>query len=182
MDPAWITLSPSAMLGVGLNALGIYVILIVLTRLVGLRSFSKMSSFDFAITVAIGSVIASTVSTKDPSLLQGGFALAVLFGIQWIFALARKRISGVEDIVDNDPILVMVGDKMLEENMKVAHMTRSDLTAKLREANVLDFREIRAVVVESTGDVSVLHGDPEGRDLNSDLLKDVRGREHLTSQ
>ena len=38
-------------------------------------------------------------------------------------------------------------------------MARSDLVAKLREANVLDLKQVRAVVLETTGDVSVLHGD-----------------------
>lgn len=34
-----------------------YVAVILLTRLAGVRSFSKMSGFDFAVTVAIGSFL-----------------------------------------------------------------------------------------------------------------------------
>ena len=33
------------------------------------------------------------------------------------------------------------------------------MIAKLREANVLDISEVRAVVLETTGDISVLHGE-----------------------
>ena len=36
---------------------------------------------------------------------------------------------------------------------------QGDLIAKLRESNVLDFAEVRAAVLETTGDISVLHGD-----------------------
>ena len=50
-------------------------------------------------------------------------------------------------------------------------MTEADLRAKLREANVLAMDEIRAVVMESTGDVSVLHGPPGS--LSRELLRDV---------
>lgn len=53
-----------------LSTIGIYVAIIIFTRINGLRTFSKMSSFDFAVTVAIGSVIASTAATKGPSLLE----------------------------------------------------------------------------------------------------------------
>lgn len=35
------------------------------------------------------------------------------------------------------------------------------------------------VVLESTGDISVLHGDPSEKRLDPTLLKDVQGRERL---
>ncbi len=43
---------------VALSALLMMVIVIASIRVIGLRSLSKMSSFDFAVTVAIGSVLA----------------------------------------------------------------------------------------------------------------------------
>lgn len=56
IDWSWITTTGTAVLMVVLSALGIYLTLVLFTRLAGLRSFSKMSSFDFAITVGIGTV------------------------------------------------------------------------------------------------------------------------------
>ena len=40
----------------------VYVSVIALTRLAGVRSLAKMSSFDFAATVAVGSTVASTTT------------------------------------------------------------------------------------------------------------------------
>lgn len=74
----------------------------VLTRLTGLRSFLKMSSFDFAITVAIGSVVASTLLAEDPSLLAGAFGLTVLYGMQWSVSKCRRETSSVERMVGNE--------------------------------------------------------------------------------
>lgn len=48
---------------------------------------------------------------------------------------------------------------MLHDNMRKARVTESDLWSKLREANVLNLNQVRAVVFEATGDISVLHGD-----------------------
>ncbi len=50
-------------------------------------------------------------------------------------------------------------------------MTRSDVYAKLREANVIALDQALAVVLESTGNVSVLHGDGP---LDRRLLDGVR--------
>lgn len=38
-------------------------------RIVGLRSFSKMSAADFAMTVAVGSLFASTISLSAPTFI-----------------------------------------------------------------------------------------------------------------
>ena len=179
IDWSWITTSFSASYMVVLKALGVYVALVGFTRLVGLRSFSKMSSFDFAVTVAFGSVLASAVLTEHPPLLQSIVALAVLFGIQYVVAAARANSGWMASAVDNAPMLIMAGSEVLHDNLKRAQMTEQDLYAKLREANVTRPDQVRAVVMESTGDVSVLHAAPEAPPLDRDLLQGVRGAERM---
>ena len=58
----------------------------------------------------------------------------------------------------------------LEASMASSRVSRDDVLAKLRAANVLSLSEVRAVVLETTGDISVLHGDH----LDDDLIRDVR--------
>ena len=175
----WFTASPTALVAVVLSTLGLYVVLIALIRLVGLRSFSKMSSFDFAMTVAVGSVLASTIVSASPPLLQASVALASLFGVQFVIALLRKHTSWATHVVDNEPLVLMAGDRMLRDNLKRARVTENDVWAKLREANVLDPCEVRAVVLETTGDISVLHGEPDARDLHPCLLRGVRDADRV---
>lgn len=157
------------------SALGIYLAMVILTRLAGLRSFSKISSFDFAVTVAIGSVLATTILSDDPPLARAAIALAALYGIQMVVAWLRTRSDAVCRTVDNAPLLLMDGKRILHENLRKAKLTEADLRGKLREANVLTPDQIRAVVMESTGDVSVLHGDADGPELDPSLLEGVRG-------
>ena len=169
------------LVAVVLSAVGIYASLILFIRLSGLRSLSKMSSFDFATTVAMGSVMASTLLTEDPPLLQAVVGLGTLFALQYVVARYRQRVKGVAALVDNTPIVLMVGPTMLDENLRKTRVTEDDVWAKLREANVLDLREVRAVVLETTGDISVLHGAPDGTPLQPELLSGVRDRDRLTS-
>jgi uncharacterized membrane protein YcaP (DUF421 family) len=175
---SWFVTSGTAVLGALLSVVGIYVALILLTRWGGLRSFSKMSSFDFAITVALGSLIASTVLTPDPPLLLAVVALAALYAVQMGVAKARERSEAVANAVDNAPLLLMAGREVLHENLRRAKVTESDVRAKLREANVLSLDHVHAVVLESTGDVSVLHGDPDA-DLDLSLFDGVQDAKRL---
>lgn len=176
MDWSWITTTWSDAAMTAASAVGIYAAVILYTRIAGLRSFSKMSSFDFAMTVAIGSIIATTVLTSDPPLLQAAAALAALYLLQLGVARLRVRFDSVGRTVDNQAVLLMQDGRIIEDAMRTAAVTRSDLIAKLREANVLRLDQVRAVVLETTGDISVLHADDgDDRPLDDVILEGVRG-------
>lgn len=173
MDYTWLFTSNGAILMVIISSIGIYISLILFTRISGVRSFSKISSFDFATTVAIGSIVASAILSDRPPLLQSIVALASLFILQMTVARFRNY-SFMQKLVDNRPILLMDGTDILEENMKEARVTRKDLFSKLREANVTQFSQIKAVIMETTGDISVLHHQNTDHELDEILLEDVR--------
>ena len=175
----WLFTTWGAVGDVALTAVGIYAVLVLYTRVAGLRSFSKMSGFDFSMTVAIGSIVAGSILFDGPSLLRAVAALTAVFVLQIGVAALRKRVGWIEDAVDNDPIVLMTRDGMIEENLRKTHVTETDVWAKLREANVIQLAEIRAVVMETTGDISVLHGAADGPELEAALLTDVRDADRV---
>ena len=137
-------------------------------RVIGLRSFSKMSSFDFAVTVAMGSLLAA-VTLSGSSLAEGLVAAGTLLVVQAVVAYGRVRF-GASSVVDNEPLLLMAGPTMLEENMRRARVTADDVRAKLRQANIQRYEQVRYVVLETTGDVTVVQGDGA---LDRDILAGV---------
>lgn len=173
MSGSWYAVNWAQILGTTITAVVLYVALLALIRINGLRSLTKMSSVDFVTTVAIGSLIAAVVLSDRPSLGQGVISLAALFVLQGGVARLR-RMAGLS-LLENDPILLMDGPRILDDNLVASNVTRDDLYAKLREANVLNLDQVCAVVLESTGDVSVLHG--EDTDFDRGLLDGVVDRE-----
>jgi uncharacterized membrane protein YcaP (DUF421 family) len=172
MVGAWLGTSFEAAGLVFISAVGIYLAVILLTRLHGLRSFSRMSAFDFAMTVAIGTLISGTAANREPPLLQALVAVVVLFVLQFAAARLRLQSPRAKNLLDNRPLLLMRDGKILHENLESARITESDIWGQLRAANVLDVRNVRAVVLETTGDVSVLHS-PEGGPLDERILTGV---------
>lgn len=168
----WFEASWTSIIAICITAVVIYLAVIIFTRLAGKRSFSKMSSFDFAMTVAIGSILASTILSKSVSLVQGIVGLAMVYVLQIGIAILRRS-SHIEKLVDNKPMLLMQGSTVIHENLKRARVTESDLRSKLREANVLELSQVRAVVFEATGDISVLHSKDESVELEDWLMEGV---------
>jgi uncharacterized membrane protein YcaP (DUF421 family) len=148
--------------------------IIFYVRVIGLRSFSKMSSFDFAVTVAMGSLLAA-VTLSGSSLADGLVAAGALLLVQAAVAYGRIRF-GASAVVDNDALLLMAGSTMLEGNLRRARVTADDVRAKLRQANIQRYDQVRYVVLETTGDVTVVQGEGE---LERDILADVVDAELL---
>lgn len=134
-----------------------YLVVIFFVRVAGLRSFAQMSAFDFAATIATGSLIASTAIGSTP-IWSGLAAIAGLFASQAAVAFLRGRSWG-HALIDNRPIVLMDGSEVLRDNLRRAGMIEADLAAQLRLAGVASLSEVRAVVLETSGDVSVLTGE-----------------------
>ncbi|RJY08287.1 DUF421 domain-containing protein [Aurantiacibacter aquimixticola] len=148
---------------------------IVQIRIVGLRSLSKMTNFDFVMTVALGSLLASAAQVKDwVEFGQISLAMTGLFVLQVIAGRLRKSSDTIESFIQNSPVILMRNGKINHNALRQTRVAEGDLYAKLREANVLDTEKVRAVVLESTGDVSVLHGD----ELDDILLEGVDVEKH----
>lgn len=174
-------MAPERVIVIFVSIILTYAALIILTRIAGIRSFSKMSGFDFAVTVAIGSIFASIIMAKDPSVIQGIVTLSILFSLQIGFAYMRSRFDWVEGLADNSPRLVMIGEDIQYDQLIKAKMTVSDLHGKLREANVINFSQVKCVIAETTGDVSVLHSSDSSVEVSGDLLQGVIGAERILS-
>ncbi len=103
----WLVVSETTIIKVVLSVISIFTVMIVITRINGLRTFAKMSSFDFAATIAIGSVLASIVLNTNQSLVKGTIALACIVAFQSIFSWIRRKSKAMQHLISNDPVVLM---------------------------------------------------------------------------
>lgn len=176
----WVVDAPLNVLMVFVSALVIYAALLVCSRLAGLRSFSKLSGFDFPVTVAFGSLLATVIATQNPPIVQGVAALVALFSLQMFFAQLRLKFRWVEGLSTNTPRLIMIGNEILHDQMAKAKITQGDLLNKLRAANVLHRDQVLAVIAETTGDITVLHRSSDAERFDPEMLDGVIGAERFT--
>ncbi len=142
-----------------------------------MRSFSKLSSYDFAMTVGIGSILASTVLSSSTSLLQGLFAVGMLFLLQALVSLIRRQIKPLKALLDNQPIILMAHGEYFWDNLKEANLSTSDVQEVLRKNGIKSKSEIFAVIMETTGDMSVIKNDDNTPDWS--LFDDIRDSDLL---
>ena len=68
-----------------------YAALVLVLRVSGKRTLTKLNAFDFVVTVALGSTLATILLSKDVALAEGVLALALLIGMQFVITRLRGR-------------------------------------------------------------------------------------------
>lgn len=136
-----------------------YVALVIMLRIAGKRTLAKMNAFDFVVTIAIGSVLSIIMMDKTIPLLEGIAALALLIILQYLISWATVNFKSLNSFVRSSPTLLFYEGEMLKKNMKKERVTKSEILASLRKEGIHSIADVKAVVIESNGDLSVIKKD-----------------------
>lgn len=147
----WVALERIVIVG-----LASYVSLVILLRVSGKRTLSKMNAFDFVVTVALGSTLASLLLSKDVPLVEGLAAFGLLLLVQFVITWLSVRSRTVSRLVKSDPTLLYHQGQFLEQAMKVERINREEILQAVRSHGFLSLESVAAVVLETDGSISVL--------------------------
>jgi uncharacterized membrane protein YcaP (DUF421 family) len=148
----------------------VYLFTIVAVRLAGRRTLAQISGYDVVVTVAIGSLAASTALPSDPSLADGAAVLMTFLLMQALIGFLRQRLPVFRRWVDFAPLAVVVDGKAdLRSGPLTAQLTLSELESRLRQKGIGDLAEARVAVLEPTGGVSVTRDD-----VTPELFRNVK--------
>jgi uncharacterized membrane protein YcaP (DUF421 family) len=148
-------------LAVVIATLGICLTLLVLVRVSGARTLATMSGADVACVIALGAVVGRTTLLAVPTLAAGVIALVVLFGLQRVLTwLERRQRWG--RLLSRPPLVLMSRGGIRHDALERARLSHDDLRQCLRLSGVTHRDQVALVVLERTGQISVLCGaDPE---------------------
>jgi uncharacterized membrane protein YcaP (DUF421 family) len=141
-----------------------YLGLVVLLRISGKRTLSKWNAFDFVVTVAFGSVLATLLLSRDTALAEGLLALALLVLLQGVITFLSSRSRRVEQIVKAKPTLLLYSGRMIDSALADQRVTREEVLAAVRSSGHVAVEEIAAVVLETDGSFSVMASVEGGSD------------------
>ncbi|WP_084385925.1 DUF421 domain-containing protein [Methanoculleus horonobensis] len=133
-----------------------YVALVIIVRLSGKRTLSSMNAFDFIVNVAVGSILASTIVSRDVSLAEGVLALGILVVLQYAVSWSSVRSERVQKAVKSEPRLLCYDGEFLHDAMLQERITEGEIRQTLRSEGVASLESVHAIVLETNGNLSVL--------------------------
>ncbi|WP_281974930.1 DUF421 domain-containing protein [Halobacillus litoralis] len=153
-------------------ALLIYPAVILLLRISGKRTLSKMNMFDLVITVAIGSTVATILLSSQVKWLDGIAALSSLIFLQYAVTWLEVRSKTFTSFVKGEPQLLMYQGEMVGTAMKKERVKADEIRQAIRSQGVYSLGRVKAVVLETDGSFSVITKETDPGDSS---LKDVDG-------
>jgi uncharacterized membrane protein YcaP (DUF421 family) len=144
--------------------------LVAFLRISGARTLSKLNAFDLAVTVALGSTLATALLSSDVSLVEGLTALALLILLQFLVAwgLVRSRLVG--RLVKAEPVLLVSNGHLLPERLRQGRVAPEEVYQAVRARGRGDLHDVAAVVMETDGSFSVITQDSLGTGLTLDSV------------
>ena len=139
-----------------------YLLLIAILRVSGKRTLAKMNAFDFVVTVALGSTLATVLLSKDVPLLEGVLGFAVLATLQFLLAWVAQRVKPVEDVIKAAPRMLLRDGKVDHQAMLDERVTAEEIKSAVRKGGHGDLAAIAAVYLETDGSFSVISSEAAG--------------------
>uniref|UniRef100_UPI003593849D DUF421 domain-containing protein n=1 Tax=Persicitalea sp. TaxID=3100273 RepID=UPI003593849D len=141
---------------ISINTTLAYVAMIILLRVSGKRTLSKMNAFDFIVTVALGSSLATVALSKSVPLLDGILAFSLFIFLQFSLTWLSVRVKAVKKVITNDPVILLYRGEFLREVMKKERITEEEINVAVRESGTTNLQDIHVIVLETTGTMSVI--------------------------
>lgn len=136
-----------------------YIGLIIILRISGKRTLAKMNAFDFVVTVALGSILATILLSKNVVLLEGLTAFIVLIGMQYIVAWSSVRFQTISKLIKSKPQLLFYKGSFLNNTMKAERILEEEIFQAARSNGLGSLDEATAVVLETDGSISVIQSN-----------------------
>lgn len=149
-----------------------YVVVVAFLRISGPRTLSKMNAFDFVVTIALGSTLATILLSKDVTLAQGATAMGVLVGLQFVVTWTSVRWRWIRQAVTGEPMLLLYQGELIDSALKRTRVTPDEVNTALRGAGLRGRNNAYAVVLETDGSFTVV---PSGEPQGPTTLEGVRG-------
>lgn len=149
-----------------------YIGIILILRISGKRTLSKWNSFDFIITIALGSMLANLMLSTDTSLAQGILGIGMLVFFQFIITWVSVRSKIFQQWIKSEPTLLLFQGELQQNALRHQRVTQGEVLAALRAEGIAGIEDVEAVILETDGSFSVIE---KIKRSSASALVDVKG-------
>ncbi len=144
------------MLQMSMRAFSMFIVMLVLIRFAGMRTFAKKSPFDNIVVIMLGAILARGVVGASPylsTIAASVVMVAMHRTIAWLSVKNRK----FEKLVKGSYIKLYHDGALIGNNLERTGMSENDLHESLRlETKKLTLAEIDTAFMETNGRISFI--------------------------
>lgn len=139
-----------------LRATASFIVLLILTRLLGRKQLSQLTFFNYITGITIGSIAADIGGESETPFFNGLTSLVWWSFLTFLVGYLGLKSSKVRVIIDGEPIIVIKEGKIFEEELIKLRLNMDDLSMLLREQNVFSVQDVANATFEPNGKLSIM--------------------------
>ena len=144
------------------NAAVIYWVLLFALRLIGRRGPNLMTPFEIILLFLMGGIGMQAIIGNDHSLTNAILGIATVTMMHVLVASLKGWSERFGRIVDGTPIIIFGKGQWQRDHMQRLRVHEQDVMAAARSQGVERLEQIKYVIVERNGGISVLKQPQEG--------------------
>lgn len=153
-----------------LRTISAYAWLLLYTKLIGKRLVAQSSNHLFVLSILLGTVGGNMAFNIKIGWIEFLLSLLVISGIGYALVEASLRSKKASAVISGEPIVIMKGGMLLEEQMKACNYSLDALKQGLRSKDIFALEEVEQAVLEVDGTLSV----QKKSDYRTITLKDLK--------
>jgi uncharacterized membrane protein YcaP (DUF421 family) len=162
-----------------ISASVLYVTVGMVIRGWGRRLNASASVGTIALVTLVGSIAARATLGSSPDLLGGLVAIGTLVVLERFFGRWSAAMRGRTARLGGRPVVLMVGDLVLHDQLARFGMHEHGLRSLLRQQGIWHGEEVGVVILEPRGAISALRA---GQALDRSMVEGVEGAERLPAE
>lgn len=133
-----------------------FVVLLLLTRIMGKKQLSQLSYFHYITGITIGSIAGEISAQSETHFINGFIALIWWFVFTMIMSYILLKSKKARKVLDDEPTIIIKEGKILERSLKSLRMHIDDVMMLLREQSVFSIKDVDWAIMENNGQLSIL--------------------------
>lgn len=154
----WLTGDWTHLGAVAAKAALMYATALIALRLGERRTIAQWTLIDFATAVAMGAIIGRSALAGSQSYLTGAVAIIVLVVVHRVVSLLRFTEVGGK-LVDHRVRVLVDNGQVRRDELRPCGITEHDLYAHLRQQGYFSLGDIKYVLYETKGNLTVVPRD-----------------------
>lgn len=153
-------------------SIGSFVVLFILTKLMGNREMAQLSMFDYIISITIGSIAAEMSTSLDDNFVEPLVAMIVYAIGAIIFSWIALHSIKARRFISGNTLILYDNGKIFSKNLKKAKMDINEFLMECRTNGYFNLSDIQTAILEANGKISFIPNSlkrpatPEDLNLN----------------
>lgn len=133
-----------------------YFALILVTRVLGKKEMSQLTSYDIVFAILLGGMIEETLYDDKISILHFLFGISVWTLLSYVMGKLAEKSERVRVLLNGKVSVLVREGKIDHKEMKKNQLEMEQLRALLRTKGIFSMKEVRYVFMETGGQISVM--------------------------